>query len=143
MKDFSINIKKAIIAELGATFTIDSQTVNVYAVAPNKPSDNYISQELLAANDIGTKDKFITDVSYLISCCTKVNLAAQSSVLLDKISNHVMTTLINRGEGLIDADGDFSIFSIQINGITETKKYLENQVLLIKNIRINLKCQQL
>ena len=143
MRDFSISIKQAIQTALGSTFTIDSQTVNVYTDTPKEPSTYYIGQELLSANDIGTKDKFISDVMWLISCYVKVNLAEQSSVFLDKISNHVTTTLINRGQGIADPSSNFSFYSIQLETISETNKYLENKVLMVKNIRINLKAQQI
>lgn len=143
MIDPTLTIKKAVFAALGSTLTVNGQTVNIYADAPQKAPNYFVWHDSIGYVDIGTKDTFIGQVDYEVTIVTKVDTGATSSLLLDSISTEVLTRLVSRGTGLTDATNTLSIYSVVLNDITSDKDMVGGELELYKKLRLTMICQEI
>ena len=143
MKNPSLSIKQILYNTIGSTFDVEGNTVYWYTDPPQSPPDYYCWVEDNTILDLGTKQDFVSDVTMVITCVTKVSGAVYSSLLLDQIVNSVTEQIISRGQSLLGADSDFNIFSATLQDITQYDNKIGNKTELAKAIRVLFKVTEL
>ena len=145
MKNPILYIKQAIYTALNvaSVTTVSGQSVTVYTDAPKEPPNNFIWGGSLGYEDLGTKNSFVGSVNYEVTIVTKTNVAQPDSLLLDQITNEALQVLVARGNGLTEATGNFDIYSVVLNDITNDSTLIDNKLEMYNKIDLTILCNEL
>ena len=145
MKNPILYIKQAIYTALNvpSVTTVNGESVSVYTDAPKEPTANFIWGGSLGYTDLGTKDSFVGSVDYEVTIVTKTNVAQPDSVLLEEITNEALQVLVSRGVGLTEATGNFDIYSVIVNDISNDSTLIDNKLEMYNKINLTILCNEL
>lgn len=145
MKNPILYIKQAIYTALNvaSVTTVSGQSVTVFTDAPKEPPTNFIWGGTLGYVDLGTKNSYVGSVDYEVTIVTKTNVAQPDSTLLEEITNEALQVLVSRGIGLPEATGNFEIYSVIVNDISNDSTLIDNKLEIYNKINLTLLCNEL
>ncbi len=145
MKNPILYIKQAIYTALNvaSVTTVSGQSVSIYTDAPKEPPANFIWGGSLGYVDLGTKNSFVGSVDYEVTIVTKTNVAQPNSLLLEQITNEALQVLVSRGVGLTEATGNFDIYSVIVNDISNDSTLIDNKLEMYNKINLTILCNEL